>query len=61
MIKQVPEETFSSPEHQAWLKERKKQDPLDPQPIPSLEGADSARKERKPDLDDSFDLWLGGM
>jgi hypothetical protein len=31
--KQVPEETFSSPEHQAWLKERGLQSPVDPQPI----------------------------
>ena len=31
--RQVPEETVSSPAHQAWLRERQKQDPLDPQPI----------------------------
>ena len=38
MSKQVPEETFNSPEHQRWLAERKKQDPLNPQPIRFLAG-----------------------
>ena len=33
MSNQVPEETFSSPVHQAWLAERKKQEPVNPQPI----------------------------
>ena len=33
MSKQVPEETFSSPEHQACLAERRKQHPLNPQPV----------------------------
>jgi hypothetical protein len=33
MRTQVPEEIFSSPEHQAWLAGRKKQDPLNPSPV----------------------------
>ena len=33
MAQQVPEETFSSPEHQAWLAERRGQHPLDPLPL----------------------------
>ena len=33
MAQQVPEETFSSPEHQAWLAERRGQHPLDPLPF----------------------------
>jgi hypothetical protein len=39
MNKQVPEETFSSDEFQSWLRERKKQDPLDPQIIPRTESS----------------------
>ena len=31
--RQVPEETVSSEAHQRWMSERKKQDPLNPQPI----------------------------
>ena len=31
--RQVPEETVSSEAHQQWMSERKKQDPLNPQPI----------------------------
>lgn len=38
MSNQVPKETFGSPEHQAWLKIRKEQDPLNPQPIHFLAG-----------------------
>ena len=38
MSNQVPEETFNSPEYQAWLKIRKEQDPLNPQPIHFLAG-----------------------
>jgi hypothetical protein len=38
MGNQVPKETFNSPEHQAWLKTRKKQDPLNPKPIRFLAG-----------------------
>ena len=38
MGNQVPKETFGSPEHQAWLKIRKEQDPLNPQPIHFLAG-----------------------
>jgi hypothetical protein len=33
MCKQVPEETFNSPEHQTWLMDRYKQDQLNPSPI----------------------------
>jgi len=40
MSKQVPKETFNSPEHQAWLKIRKEQDPLNPQPIQDDMGVD---------------------
>lgn len=29
----VPEERFSSPEHQEWLRKRREQPPCDPQPI----------------------------
>jgi hypothetical protein len=31
--RQVPLETFSSKAHQDWLAERRRQNPLDPQPI----------------------------
>ena len=35
--RQVPEETVSSEAHQRWMSERKKQDPLNPQPIAGQE------------------------
>jgi hypothetical protein len=42
--KQVPGETFSSPEHQTWLKERGLQSPVDPQPI-KLEADNAALRK----------------
>jgi hypothetical protein len=38
MSKQVPKETFNSPEHQSWLKDRREQDQLNPRPITLLAG-----------------------
>ena len=39
----MPEETVSSPAHQAWLAERKKQDPLNPMPIDLRSPTDAER------------------
>jgi hypothetical protein len=54
---QVPEEHVSSPEHQAWLKERRAQPPCDPAPHGAAMNAEELlKKESKSDAE--LIAWL---
>ena len=59
MSNQVPEETFNSPEYQAWLKIRKEQDPLNPQSIATPSSGADAPETWIAEAARRAEQWLG--